>query len=589
MTTRRACKLYDIRRQILDTLNGMFVKIFIRSDFMKEDKILTMLKFFNHAKFLLAAIFLSSLFSTAHAENYNVTNANPEGSGSLSWAIQSANLRGGSGHVITISNNLTKISFTRELTIEASITINGNGITLEGTQERRLFTVTTGHAIFDRITFTNGHAVSDNGGAVKIEGPDASAEFNNCTFYNNQADNYGGAVCVTNGSVNPRTTFTHCTISGNLAREGGGVAVLNGEASFFASIIVGNTVSTDIFKSDTGTLTGYYNVTGLCNYDMGTTNLTGQVLSSVLVIDDNGFPKLETFNNVEIIKLAGASPALDYVPSNASYTLNVDEAGTRRPMLSDNDAGAYEAVPVPVTSIDIYGLPYVQINNTGIYSAEIYPPDASRNVKDYPPYGIEWISGNTAIISMDNTGRALARYEGSANISARVHYWNSDGTAQEKVSLPLRVYVGAEERRPMQATINALDDITLGTGQYKIVTPEVKLNMNGVEITNIKGGVNYSLIVSSTSPDIVNAYEISGDSVMLMAGDNTGSSDIRVTARPLPEGDASSENFIVSVTDTPVNSDPGHSSGGGGCNSGVVTLACVLVIFAVSKIVNRKE
>ena len=528
-------------------------------------------------KILSALLFIVMLASGAkRASAYDVVNNNSDGNGSLSWAIQQAN-QGAGDNIININSSVKNISLTRELTIEKDITINGNGVTLEGDYNRRLFRITSGRAIFNRITFMKGRAFAGNGGAVEIANDDASAEFNNCTFYDNRADNYGGAVSVTKGSEVNSTTFRHCTIAGNLAQNGGGISLIEGGMTLFSSVILGNTASTDIYASSTGGFRSRYNVTGSANITLNADDKTGETFSNVLKTS------IEEVNGAKIFKLARTSPAIDIVPENTNYILSIDQAGNSRPQLSGYDAGAYEAIPVSVQTVEIYGVPYIQINGEENFSIDIYPEDASLNIKDYPPEGIIWVSSNTSVLTIDNYGHVKAVGVGEALITAEVHGWDEAGNHTRKSANAYRVYVDTEARQATQAAISKIDNVKMNAGSYKVIKPEVKLSINGIELNNVKGGVDYKFDPPVTTRlDIATAEIISGDSIRIMAGENAGSCDITVTVRPIPSGEGMSETFNVEVTGSSNNNisgDVGHSSGGGGCNSELIGFAGIILIL----------
>ena len=527
--------------------------------------------------FIFIFIFIIISSSHSYANTYTVSNSNSDGSGSLSWAVQSVNYIGGGNHIIEFDSRIKNVSVTSELTLRASVTIRGHGAALTGNAQNRIFSVTSGHVIFDSLTFTNGHAVSSNGGAVNIEGAGASCEFRNCTFFGNMADNYGGAICITNGSANPRTTLIHCTISGNLARTGGGIAALNGDAALFSSVITGNSVSYDIFSETTAAISGRYNVTGSSNHDLGYMNMNDIAVHDVLSVNENGNVNLESVNSVYVLKLSGSSLARDYVPvSEVSYVLSVDETGTKRPQLSAYDAGAYEAAPVPVSSVDVYGMPYMQVNSSERYSLDVYPHDASVA-------GIRWSASPQSVLTVDASGYVHAIGVGVGYITAEVQGWNSTGEAITTRSNAQTVYVGTEARSDFEASITELPNMAMNKDEYRIITPEVYITVNEVSIGRLKGWIKYELNAYSSRPDIADAEIVSGDSVRIITGNVTGSCDITITAEPLPSGIPGSETFTVSVSDK----GTGHSKGGGGCNSAGYGIVSALIIFALSAL--RKE
>ena len=542
-----------------------------------------MLNFSKAGRLFAFSFFLLSFAVPSLA--FNVVNGNSEGTGSLTWAIQQANQGGDSSIIITPSVKL--ISLNRELTIESNVTINGNGATIIGNSQSRLFRITSGRAVFNRLTFTGGNAASGSGGAVDIDGAEASAEFNNCTFTGNSARDYGGAVSVTRGNENANTILKHCTIAGNMAAYGGGVALAEGEMSLMSSVIVGNTGSNDIYAVSSRYFRSHYNVAGSSNFDLDATDLTGQTLSNVLMTE-NGVPKVESEDNTRVIRLSRISPARDYVPYTAGYVLSIDEAGHTRPQLSGYDAGAYEAMPVAITSAEIYGLPYLQINDTGTFRIDIKPETASLNVKDYQPYGVEWLSSSPTVLTIDNSGHATAVGMGSSYITARVHGWNADGTAQTLSARAFTVYVGGIPFSDMRAVISGIDDRTIAAGRYETLKPEVKITIGDYTISDLRGGVSYTISASSSRADIVMADIVSNDTVRLIAGNNAGSADVTVTATPYPLGQSMTERFTVTVTDNGGSNGGGNVGGsGGGCESFGALLAGIgAIAFAV---IRRKD
>ena len=521
--------------------------------------------------------------------SYSVTTSLLEGQGSLSWAINSINTLGGDGHIIEFDDKVKSITLEKELTINAGVIIEGNGVCIKGSGNSRLFTITSGKVFFNEITFTKGYAIENNGGAVNIEGSDASAEFTNCTFCDNSADNFGGAVCVTNGSEKDFTVFTHCTITGNDATNGGGIAIIKGDSKIFASIITGNT-DNEIYAGERATLAGSSNILGDYEKSIGTDNLTGQAVNEVLMTDSKGFAKLESVDKVQVIKLSATSPARDYI-SSENRRSDIDEVGTLRPQLNGYDAGAFEALPGPVESVKISGTPYMQINTDYNFSADILPIDASINFEDYPPDGIVWKSNNPEILTIDETGKATAHNIGEAYITAEVHGWDSKGQASIQTSSEaLSVLVGTEALGAMQASIYGLEDrVDLSKGKYKILEPVILVDINGIEVENAK----FSLTATSSRPSIVTAEIISGDMVRLNASEKTGSADIRVTVKPLPGGNGTYKDFVVSVAEPQQSNDlVKSSSSSGGCNSGfggiIFLLSGALVVLLMIIKTGRK-
>ena len=532
-----------------------------------------------HKKFFAVIIFLFLMSSLSWAETFTVTTTNADGTGSLAAAVNGVNSSQSTENYINFDSSIKSLTLPKELTLNSNVIIDGDGVSLTAASGTRLFTVTAGTVLFDSITFKGGKVIADDGGAVKVTGPDSNVEFTNCTFYNNESENFGGAVCATNGT----TRLIFCTIAGNIA-DNGALAVRNGTMNIFASIIVGNTSSNDIYKADSANLTGDDNIIGTSNYNFGSNNLSGQKLSDVLLTNSYGLPLLETVDDIEIIKLTGTSPARDFVNPSNNYGVDYDEIGTSRPQLNYSDSGAYEALPVAVESIIINHYPYMQVSTTEKISIDIYPLDSSLNTRDYPPSGVEWKSDNESIIEIDSEGQAHAAGTGSTYITATVHGWDSNGREMSKISNAIYITVGTEARRPLKASITPIDDLIIYTEQTRILTPEVIIDMNDI----IFEDADYSLNVSSSANNIVTAEIISGDSIRLTAGQELGESVITVEARPFPAGDATNISFTVSVNQQVYMY---HSGGGGGCNAGIsgVLILAPLCAYFIKRERSRKN
>ena len=136
------------------------------------------------------------------------------------------------------------------INITDSITIDGQGHTLDAKGKGRIFNVAAENVILKNIIFTNGYTTG-NGGAVFFKSNDDGTVSNpyntgsfdiisycsvtNCTFTGNKADN-GGAVWMNSGSVE------NCNFTGNNATMG--------SAIYFSSSSATKTVSNSIFLNN---------------------------------------------------------------------------------------------------------------------------------------------------------------------------------------------------------------------------------------------------------------------------------------------------------------------------------------------------
>lgn len=132
---------------------------------------------------------------------------------------------------------------SNSITIKKSLTINGNGITLDGNKESRIFLIGNKNAkinvVLKNLVFVNGYATE--GAAIKlVKSSDVDLEIINCTFKDNYAYNScGGAIYsyMTNSNINIKDS----TFINNIAENSGGAISTQGQYT---------TVSNSIFKNN---------------------------------------------------------------------------------------------------------------------------------------------------------------------------------------------------------------------------------------------------------------------------------------------------------------------------------------------------
>ncbi len=123
-------------------------------------------------------------------------------------------------------------SFKEGIVIDRDVNIYGNGHTINGSGEARIFKVNGGNVVFYNITFVNGDASNswfDSGGAIN-----GDCKAINCTFKENHASFDGGAMyggsavdCIfinnsaENGGAMYKGSAVNCTFTGNSALGGG--------------------------------------------------------------------------------------------------------------------------------------------------------------------------------------------------------------------------------------------------------------------------------------------------------------------------------------------------------------------------------
>jgi len=125
-------------------------------------------------------------------------------------------------------------AFKYGIVIDRDLNVYGNGHTINGSNQARIFKINNRNVVFHNITFTNGNASGDGGAmdggfAINCTFTNNHADWGgamdggsaiNCTFTGNQADSDGGAM-YSGSAIN-------CTFTNNTARDGG--AMTSGSA-----------------------------------------------------------------------------------------------------------------------------------------------------------------------------------------------------------------------------------------------------------------------------------------------------------------------------------------------------------------------
>ena len=121
------------------------------------------------------------------------------------------------GSVVILENDYKNTdNFNKNgITISKSLTIDGNGYTIDALSKGRIFQVTASNVILKNINFVNGNN-SDGGGAVYWSGIYGTVD--NCTFVNNSAST-GGAI----RGPNDYSTVKNCIFINNSANHGGAI------------------------------------------------------------------------------------------------------------------------------------------------------------------------------------------------------------------------------------------------------------------------------------------------------------------------------------------------------------------------------
>ena len=117
--------------------------------------------------------------------------------------------------------------------------LNGNGHTIDGNKESRIFNITGNNITLKNLVLIN--AKADKGGAVYAG---INVTCNNVTFKNNYALTEGGAIYVSN-----QTNVTGCVFDSNYALKGADVFIKKGELPDFPDDAKYSYIEDSIFKN----------------------------------------------------------------------------------------------------------------------------------------------------------------------------------------------------------------------------------------------------------------------------------------------------------------------------------------------------
>lgn len=147
----------------------------------------------------------------------------------------------GVGGVVNLENNYAyDDSFSNNgIIITNPITINGNGFTINGMGQSRIFNITSlNNVILNNITFMNGN--SNLGGAIILNGDVSGIVIDNCKFINNTATQNGGAIYAKGAFIN--STIKNSEFASNIAAKNGGAIyfLINSGGNLFENISFSN-------------------------------------------------------------------------------------------------------------------------------------------------------------------------------------------------------------------------------------------------------------------------------------------------------------------------------------------------------------
>src|ERR1043166_8761561 len=231
-----------------------------------------------------------------------------------------------------------------DLNVTQSVTIEGDGTTIDGNASDRVFHVTGGTATLRNLWLRNGRGV-EGGGGVWVDG--ATATLENVTISGCVASaEDGGGVKVINGGV---LNMTNCTVNGNsTVVHGGGIAIDDGAAIA--------TITSSTITSNNG---GFSNTTG------GIHNTGSCTLRNTIVAGNSGtdIPNLDgtfisTGYNI-VCDLGTVSAANPQITATAGDQFDVNFADLHLGPLQDNTG------PVPTRELQSGSIAIDQGHSSG--------------------------------------------------------------------------------------------------------------------------------------------------------------------------------------------------------------------------------
>jgi hypothetical protein len=259
-----------------------------------------------------------------------VVTSNADDGGGAETTLREAIDAVGDGEEITfnLSSGNETIILASELTIDKSLTIDGDNIAGSGVNiivqanansgaaNYRVFNITGGTVILENMTVSNGNT-SENGAGIYNSG---NLTINNSTVSGNTAT-YGGGI-YNYGTM----SLSNSTVSGNTATYGGGIYNY-GTMSLSNSTVSGNTAT------DNG---------GICNYDTIS-------LSNSIVADNNGNSDFYGSVTDDGYNIIGTSNGATW---SAETQTGVNNDALKIQPLADN-GGSTETMAVAVGSVAI--------------------------------------------------------------------------------------------------------------------------------------------------------------------------------------------------------------------------------------------
>ena len=161
---------------------------------------------------------------------------------------------------------------------KSDIVINGNGHTIDGSNQSRIFNITGKNVTITNLNFVNGNSNSNDGGAI-FNNKNNTLTISNCTFNANTAGNGGGIF--TNSDLN----VTNSTFNNLNSKSGSAICAQ-------ADITIKDSTFEDLTAKETGGAIFSSNITNITNCHFRNTDANwggGVYANHTLNINDSTF------------------------------------------------------------------------------------------------------------------------------------------------------------------------------------------------------------------------------------------------------------------------------------------------------------
>lgn len=226
--------------------------------------------------------------------------------------------------------------------INKTLTIEGNGATLDGNSKSKMFEITGNYVSVNNITFINGKSASagaiDWWSGLKNGPKDSYGVLTNCKFYNCEVGAFGGAVYFYDNKL----TMENCYFENNKAGKGGGVYINGNDCVVENCKFISNSAENGgaIFCDENAVISN-------CNFETNTATSNGGAIystKSTAVISKSNFKGNSAKKGKNIYLEAKTKIAVDSCSWNVANPSDYTTLGIE---------GSFDKISMTATSISV--------------------------------------------------------------------------------------------------------------------------------------------------------------------------------------------------------------------------------------------